>query len=309
MKTLLVPFYDDDAAQTALDTALTIGAASDGYVEGLFVMRPPQIIDGEGIALAGSYLNQLKEEGRRLADRAAERFHGALESRGLAVSDVNVDSTALSAGWREMDGLEGQVVGDYGRIFDLVVIGRGFGQPWLDWNVMCESALFETGRPVLVTASKVPERIGSKVLIAWNGSTETARTIAFGMPFLGDAESVEVLSVSGWAVPGLGHFLIGRRRKAALYFVTIAATFVLGVLLAQGRNLSYERDAVYFLAYMWNGAMTGIGWLLTRGLEYDHPIPLLQVGFLYTAVACLLNLVVMVDFVNACSRRPEAAKA
>ncbi|MHC4958776.1 MAG: DUF6677 family protein [Planctomycetota bacterium] len=115
--------------------------------------------------------------------------------------------------------------------------------------------------------------------------------------------------LAAWAVPGLGHFLIGRKKKAILYFVTIAATFLLGVVLAQGRNLSYERDAVYFLAYMWNGALTGLGWLATRGLENDHPIPLLQVGFLYTAVACLLNLVVLVDFINACARRPEAAKA
>jgi len=202
MKTLLVPFYDDDAAQAALDTALTIASGFGGYVEGLFVMRPPQIIDGEGIALAGSYLNQLKEEGRRLADRASARFHETLRARHLEEADVNAESSVANAGWREMDGLEGQVVGDYGRLFDLVVIGRDFGQPWLDWNVMCESALFETGRPVMVAAGSVPGRIGDRVMIAWNHSTETARTIALAAPFLSQASAVEVLSIDGWAVPG-----------------------------------------------------------------------------------------------------------
>ena len=202
MKTVLVPFYDDDAAQAALDTALTMAASFGSYVEGLFVMRPPQIIDGEGIALAGSYLNQLKEEGRRLADRAAARFQSSLAARQIEQADVNADSRGVSAGWREMDGLEGQVVGDYGRLFDLIVIGRDFGQPWLDWNVMCESALFETGRPVMVAAGSVPEKIGDRVLIAWNQSTETARTIALAAPFLARASAVEVLSVDGWAVPG-----------------------------------------------------------------------------------------------------------
>ena len=202
MKTVLVPFYDDDAAQAALETALTIASGFGSYVEGLFVMRPPQIIDGEGIALAGSYLNQLKEEGRRLADRAGARFHQVLAARQVDEADVRAESGTANAGWREMDGLEGQVVGDYGRLFDLIVVGRDFGQPWLDWNVMCESALFETGRPVMVAAGSAPERIGDRVMIAWNQSTETARTIALAAPFLAGASAVEVLSVDGWAVPG-----------------------------------------------------------------------------------------------------------
>jgi nucleotide-binding universal stress UspA family protein len=202
MKTLLVPFYDDDAAQAAVDTALTIAGASGGYVEGLFVMRPPQIIDGEGIALAGSYLNQLKEEGRRLGDRAADRFRRTMSAKGIPEADVTADASGANAGWREMDGLEGQVLGDYGRLFDLIVIGRDFGQPWLDWTVMCESALFETGRPVLVASATFPAKLGERVMIAWNHSTETARTIALSMPLLSGAAAVEVLSIDGWAVPG-----------------------------------------------------------------------------------------------------------
>jgi len=98
--------------------------------------------------------------------------------------------------------LEGQVIGDYGRLFDLIVIGRNFGQPWIDWSVMCEAALFETGRPVLVAASETPASIGDRIVVAWNGSTETARCIALSMPFLLQAESVEVLTVEGWQVPG-----------------------------------------------------------------------------------------------------------
>ena len=108
--------------------------------------------------------------------------------------------------------------------------------------------------------------------------------------------------LGAWLIPGLGHWIIGRKQKAVLYFVVISATFFLGVLLAQGRNLSYERDKIYFLAYLWNAGETGLGWLLTRGLEYDKPIPHLQVGFLYTAVAGLLNLVAMIDFFNTCQR-------
>ena len=41
MKTILLPFYDDDAAEAALDVSRRLGARFGSYVEGLFVMRPP----------------------------------------------------------------------------------------------------------------------------------------------------------------------------------------------------------------------------------------------------------------------------
>jgi len=63
-------------------------------------------------------------------------------------------------------------------------------------------ALFETGRPVLVAAAQTPSSIGERVVVAWNGSTETARCIALSMPFLERADAVLVLTVEGWQVPG-----------------------------------------------------------------------------------------------------------
>ncbi len=112
-----------------------------------------------------------------------------------------------------------------------------------------------------------------------------------------------VLGILGaWLLPGLGHLLIGQRGKAALYFAVITVTFAAGTALAEGRNLSFERESIYFLAYMFSAGLTGLGWLLTRALELDHRIPFLQLGLTYTAVACLLNVVAMMDFVATCSR-------
>ena len=66
-----------------------------------------------------------------------------------------------------------------------------------------ESALFESGRPILLAPPSPPERIGTNVLIAWNGSTEQARAVALAMPLLERAERVTVLTVTGGTgVPG-----------------------------------------------------------------------------------------------------------
>ena len=202
MKTILLPFYDDDAAEAALDVSRQVAARFGSYVEGLFVMRPPQIIDGEGIVLADSYLTQLKEEGRRLGDRARARFDDCVAKRGMAAGSLTEPAGGVAIGWREMEGLEGQVVGDHGRVFDLIVIGREFGHPWVDWHVMAEAALFESGRPIILTPARSGEGLGENVVIAWNNSTETARTVAFSMPLLAGAGAVTVVAVKGWGVPG-----------------------------------------------------------------------------------------------------------
>lgn len=135
------------------------------------------------------------------------------------------------------------------------------------------------------------------------GATIREEALPVGPPI--SAERTVLGLLAAWVLPGLGHWIIGRRGKAILFFATITTCFLLGVILAHGRNLSYERDAVYFLAYMFNAGQTALGWLLTRGLELTHEIPYLQLGFLYTAVACLLNLVAMMDFIATCTRNAD----
>ena len=68
------------------------------------------------------------------------------------------------AGARSRDP-EGQIIGDYGRIFDLIVIGKATEQALIDWQVMCEAAFFESGRLALVAGGRVPETLGKRAMI------------------------------------------------------------------------------------------------------------------------------------------------
>jgi nucleotide-binding universal stress UspA family protein len=65
-----------------------------------------------------------------------------------------------------------------------------------------ETALFDSGRPVLVVPPGFGGMVGKRILFAWNGSTESARAISLAMPVLSGADSIEVLSVEGAMVPG-----------------------------------------------------------------------------------------------------------
>jgi len=210
MKTLLVPFFNDNRAEAALASACLIAKQNDGHVEGLFVLRPPPVFEGEGIAMAGSYMTQFREEGRRLADSARQRFEGYIERQGIALEELSNAASRATAAWREIEGLEGPVISEHARLFSMMVIGRDFGHPWFDWQVMCEAGLFESGRPVLVSPGEASAAFGQKILVAWNGGTETARAISMSMPFLGQAESVLVLTVEGATVPGPSGDMVAR---------------------------------------------------------------------------------------------------
>ena len=94
-------------------------------------------------------------------------------------------------------------MGSHGRLFDVIVLGRPGRDPRGPRMSTLEAALFESGRPVLIAPASPRPDMGTNVLIAWNSSTEQARTTAFAMPILKRANRVIVLTVEGGAaVPG-----------------------------------------------------------------------------------------------------------
>lgn len=109
-----------------------------------------------------------------------------------------------------------------------------------------------------------------------------------------------------WLVPGLGHFLYGRRGKATFYCVTILFTFVFGMWLGEWCNVSVEKYSLFLIAQVWNGGPTLIALKLTEGLRATHDIPYLDAGLLYTAVAGLLNVVILVDLYEVHLKVKEA---
>ena len=202
MKTILVPYHEEDAARAALKVAILLAKRFDGYVEGLLVLGEPILTFVPGMIVPPDYLTVAVEEWRRFADRARREFAEATAASEMSMQELEAQGTGLAAGWREMQGDEAEIVGQHGRLFDLIVVGRPQGAVSRRWREIREAALFETGRPVLLAPVETPSSLGKSVVIAWNGSTESARTIAFGMPFLLAAERVEVLTVDGHTVPG-----------------------------------------------------------------------------------------------------------
>lgn len=107
-----------------------------------------------------------------------------------------------SCAWVRPRGEPDAFIGSYGRVFDLIVLGRPGRDAQTPRMAPLEAALFESGRPVLIAPPTRPNELGRNVLVAWNGSTEQARTNAFAMPLLQGADEVTVLTVEGGMTPG-----------------------------------------------------------------------------------------------------------
>lgn len=210
MKTILLFMHDDnsdDAApivEAALITARLLANRFGSYIEGTFVKAPP-MAGTAPIDVAPNYLVRHEAYWDESATIAQRRFTGFMEQHEIPIRDVTAPSAGPTAGWHEETGEPIRIIGNRGRLFDLIVIGRTTPSSGDKWQAPCEAALFESGRPVMVAPPAAPANLGRNILIAWNGSTETARTIGLGMPLLTGAEAVTVLSVkgaSGGMVPG-----------------------------------------------------------------------------------------------------------
>jgi nucleotide-binding universal stress UspA family protein len=198
MKTILVPVEPHDSIQSVLETALLVGSKFDAHIEG-FALRP-----AIGNMVTMDPVNSLTVVSLRENDlEIVKEARGIFEAfmRDKAVGPVGAGAS-VSQAW--FDGAPGgeDFVGSYGRVFDLIIVGRpAKGRQGPRMTTM-ESALFDSGRPVLLAPPTPPRSIGDNILIAWNCSTEQARATAFAMPILRKAARVTICTVEGATVPG-----------------------------------------------------------------------------------------------------------
>ena len=202
MKTLLA-VVGDGAAGGVIETALLAARPFNGCIVGLNALTTEYavVFGGEmGFSVSSEVDRTLEREGQERREQARALFHAVMRRHNVTI-DGAPGGSGVTAEWREEAGRQNAVVGTMGRIFDLIVVERPAKLASLA-EATLEDALFEGGKPVLMTPQTAPATLGENIVIAWNNSTETARTVAFAMPFLERAKLVEVLSVEGSQVPG-----------------------------------------------------------------------------------------------------------
>ena len=215
IKSILVSVDESPQFAALLETVWLIAEPDGSFVEGLY-LRPAMgaLVAADGMSMAAqAALDDFEQEERIREQRLRGRFEDFFGSKQVPVGADAAPQAGSSANWLEQDTTGDQVIGSHGRAFDLIATGRPARDADVPRMSALESALFESGRPVIVAPPAPPKTLGEVVVVAWNGSTESARSVAFAMPFLADAKEVHVLSVEGGSVSGpdartLAHHLV-----------------------------------------------------------------------------------------------------
>jgi hypothetical protein len=97
-----------------------------------------------------------------------------------------------------------------------------------------------------------------------------------------------------WLVPGFGHLVQKRYAKAGFFGGLVLGTFVLGVWLGEGASVSAMRFPVHMYGQYGAGLPTFLASLLGAA-PTGHTIDRLELGVVFTTVAGILNVVVMID--------------
>ncbi|KMO37046.1 universal stress protein UspA [Methylobacterium variabile] len=107
------------------------------------------------------------------------------------------------------------------RLHDVVVIDAEPRMLTSDRGLI-ETLLFESGRPLIVVPPGCESFTARRVLIAWDGSAQAARAMHDALPFLRQAEHVEIVSVVG--EKDLSHSVPGAEAAPCLAHHGVAVT-------------------------------------------------------------------------------------
>ena len=205
MKTALVACEKHDGLASVLATTRLLMQRFQCYAEGAATITGFTEIAAMAPAGAAPVLLEMPDDSKDVAELKSS-FEAAMRAGGM--TEAGPSRGGPSFAWRGDGSLNDFAFAARARIFDGAVLARPVsGKPRPRMSLL-EATLFDSGRPVLIAPPTAPTSLGERILIGWNGSTETARIVAFSMPFLARAKEVIVLTVDDGSLMGPpGHML------------------------------------------------------------------------------------------------------
>jgi nucleotide-binding universal stress UspA family protein len=260
------------ADEVRLAVVNDIAEAFDSHITGLFFNILPVVIaaeNGIGAMQAAELMDKAREFGDELEAKLTERLNRLQKPVELRRFDV-LDEAVADIAAREA------------RAADTFVGLRPNGAPQ-EPGYLVEGVLFGSGRHVFLMPNRKPAKIKfDRILVAWNGSRESARGLAEALPYLHKAGEATVVIVDddppieGKAVLGQDavQYLKHHGIKAVLHHARLRDRDIGATLIAEARRL--QAGLIVMGAY---GHSRLREWLLggaTYELLHKSPVPLLM---------------------------------
>jgi len=123
------------------------------------------------------------------------------------------------------------------------------------------------------------------------------------------ADDIFYPTLLAWLVPGAGHWVLGMRRKAVIYFVVVLSLFLVGAALGKFTIVSFRHHHYSFLLHLCTGAASLVLTLITNAMQ-DVPNPTRwgDIGLTMTWVAGALNVLLIADVLDRANGGPFEAE-
>jgi nucleotide-binding universal stress UspA family protein len=170
------------------DYAVSVASSFGAHLTGIaFVYDPIVPISGTGY-IPAEVIESQQADNETAAKAALDRFAEATRRAGLSAEPLSLTASLAGAG---------DQFGRIARRFDLAVVGQPEPEASSVDEIVAETTLFESGRPVILVPyiQKAPLKLDN-VMLCWDGSRQSARAIADAMPLLVKAGRCEIVMIT-----------------------------------------------------------------------------------------------------------------
>ncbi|MGD9806919.1 MAG: universal stress protein [Hyphomicrobiaceae bacterium] len=190
MKSILVPVDQSDAMPSVMACTALLAQRFESVAEGV-ALRPVHVEIVAPDPIVAVTFPPADWNDAEFVSKVRSRFENNFKS-----------STVFRYRWRAGPSIDDAELGSLARVFDATIIGRPASNGRGPRMTTLESALFESGQPILVAPPTPPTTMGENVVVSWNCSTEQAHATAAAMPILKQAKTVTILTIEGLTVAG-----------------------------------------------------------------------------------------------------------
>ena len=170
------------------DFAVSVASTLDAHLTGIaFVYDPIVPVAATGY-IPPEVIETQQRDNEAAAKAAIDSLNAAAGRAGLTVEPVKLPASLASAG---------EQFSRIARRFDLAIVAQAEPERDAVEELIAESTLFESGRPVIIVPyiQKAPLKL-NRVMACWDGSRQATRAIADAMPLLERAGQVELVIIA-----------------------------------------------------------------------------------------------------------------
>lgn len=169
--------------QVGLDMAVALAQRCEAHLTGVYVDSVPMAPELMAMSAAPVLMDTIAQEETERADKARKRF------------DDTLATSSVRSSFRRGSGPRFVALSTHARYADLIILAQD-DESASTVGGFADFVVMDCGRPVLMVpfiGAAMP--VDGTVVVAWNGTRESARAVNDALPLLSLAKQVEVLVI------------------------------------------------------------------------------------------------------------------